>query len=250
MSTDEQRRLDAAFAAHKRDQARRALSMTMAERLDWLDDALDEFGELHGIAARPAPRAPNQAAAIARMSGRHHHSYADYLALEETANIKLEYHAGEIFARPGGTPRHAALTMNIGIALLGARERGGRVYSSDLRVRVLATGFAAHPDVTVIRGPMAPDPESRTTAVNPRVIVEVLDEATEEFDRMVKAEHYRQIPSLRACLLVSHRRPHIEAWQRRGDDEGWTMAEYGAGDSIELRAVGVTFTVDEVYRGC
>lgn len=160
--------------------------------------------------------------------------------------LELEYLAGDIFALATETTTHAALTMNIGLALLSNRERGGRVYSSDLRVRVMATGLVAHPDVTVIRGPIEPDPDSRTTAVNPRVIVEVLSDATEEFDRACKAEHYRQIPSLRACLLVSHRRPHIEVW-RRGSNDQWGLDEYGAGAAIELRTIGVTFIVDEIY---
>src|SRR5690606_25126084 len=94
--------IDAAFAAHKLEQARRALSMSMAERLAWLDDALDEFGELHGIALWAARKTPTEAAAVEVVPGRHRHRYPDYLALEESAAIKLEYLAGDIFARPGG----------------------------------------------------------------------------------------------------------------------------------------------------
>jgi Uma2 family endonuclease len=248
MTSADRNEIDAAFAAHKREQARRALSMSMAERLEWLDQALDEVGELHGIALWAARETQLEPAPIEAVPGRHRHRYADYLALDESANIGLEYLAGEILARPGGTPEHTALTMNIGLALMGLRERGGRVFSSDLRVRVMATGLAAHPDVTVIRGPIQPDPESRSTAVNPRVIVEVLSDATEGFDRTVKAEHYRRIPSLRACLLVSHRHPRIEVWRRGGARE-WSLAEYKAGDVVELRAIDVTFSVDEVYRG-
>jgi hypothetical protein len=45
---------DAAFAAHKREQARRALAMTPAERLSWLEDMLDELAQLRGLARRPA----------------------------------------------------------------------------------------------------------------------------------------------------------------------------------------------------
>ncbi len=51
---------DLAFSAHKREQTRRALSMTMSERLAWLERALDEMGAIHGIARR---------ARLARASG-------------------------------------------------------------------------------------------------------------------------------------------------------------------------------------
>lgn len=53
--TETKQQRDAAFAAHKREQARRALSMTMAERLAWLERALDEMRSLHGIARNAKP---------------------------------------------------------------------------------------------------------------------------------------------------------------------------------------------------
>jgi Uma2 family endonuclease len=80
----------------------------------------------------------------------HRYSYRDYLELEEASNVKHEYLEGEIYARAGGTPEHAALAASISSAL-HSQLRGGpcRVYSSDLRVRVLATGLATYPDVSV-----------------------------------------------------------------------------------------------------
>jgi hypothetical protein len=54
MNPDDREELDAAFAAHKRQQARRALLMTPAERLRWLDDALQELGALRGLARTAA----------------------------------------------------------------------------------------------------------------------------------------------------------------------------------------------------
>ena len=122
------------------------------------------------------------------------------------------------------------------------------MYSSDLRIRVMSTGLAAYPDVTIVCGPAQADPESRTTVINPMVIVEVLSDSTHDYDCGEKAEHYREIPSLQACVLVSHRRPHIDVWQR-GSDGGWSLAEYGPGDTIELAVIGMTLPVDRVYRG-
>ncbi|MFO7563424.1 MAG: Uma2 family endonuclease [Enhygromyxa sp.] len=181
-------------------------------------------------------------------ASRRRHSYAEYLELDETSNVKLEFFDGEIFAMAGGTHEHAELAMNVGIALAAARDLGCHLHSSDLRVRVLATGLAAYPDVTVVCGPKQTDPESRTTVVNPTVIVEVLSDGTQDYDRGEKLEHYRQIPSLQVCMLVSHRERHIEVWQR-GQDGEWSPTHYRANAMIELDAIGVSFAVDEVYRG-
>ncbi|PRP97371.1 hypothetical protein ENSA7_67210 [Enhygromyxa salina] len=181
-------------------------------------------------------------------SARRRYSYAAYLELDETSNVKLEYLNGEIFAMAGGTPEHAALAMNIGIALAAVRDHGCHICSSDLRIRVLATGLAAYPDVTIVCGPIEREPASQTTITNPTIIVEVLSDSTQDYDRGAKVEHYRQIPSLRAALLVSHDRASIEAW-RRGEDGSWSRSEHGRGAVLELPGIGVQLAVDEVYRG-
>lgn len=182
-------------------------------------------------------------------AARHRYSYADYLALEEDSNVKHEFFAGEIYAFAGGTPDHAALAMNLGAALLRAiGDRPCRVFSSDLRVRVLATGLATYPDVTVVCGPLERDPESGSTVVNPTLVAEVLSDGTEAYDRGGKLEHYKQIPSLREYLLVSHRHRQVELWRRRGSAL-WERTAADQGDRLQLESLGCEIAVDDVYRG-
>jgi Uma2 family endonuclease len=84
-------------------------------------------------------------ARIRRMSARRlHYSYAQYVALEEESSIRHEYLDGEIYAMAGGTPGHAGLAAAT-IALLGRQlQPGCRVYTSDLRVRISATGLTTY----------------------------------------------------------------------------------------------------------
>jgi Uma2 family endonuclease len=178
----------------------------------------------------------------------HHHSYRDYLTLEDDSDVRHEFLDGDIFAMAGGTPEHAQLAMSVG-AVLVQRLRGGpcRVMSSDLRVRVLATGLATYPDVTVACGEMERDPESRVTIVNPTVVVEVLSDATEDYDRGEKLEHYKRIASLREILFVSHREPLLTACSRQ--DGAWTTRDARAGESIRLESIACDISVDQVYDG-
>ena len=182
-------------------------------------------------------------------SQRHHrYTFADYLAYEEGANVKHEFLEGEIYAMAGGTPQHAALAA-AATTMIGAQLGEGpcRVFSSDLKIRVLETGLVSYPDVTVVCGPVEHDPESRLVVVNPTVIVEVLSDSTQEWDRGEKLDHYRRIPSLRECLLVSHRAPALELWRR--DPVGtWTRQEAGPGGALELQSIGASVRVDELYR--
>jgi len=166
--------------------------------------------------------------------------------LEESSSTKHEFLGGEIYAMAGGTPLHAALSMAAGAALqTQLAGTGCRAYSSDLRVRVAATGLATYPDVTVVCGTVEPDPEDRNAATNPKVVVEVLSDATEEYDRGEKLVHYKRIPSLDAVILVAQPTRRIEVWQREGGE--WIVAEGGPGATLALKTVPCTLSVDALY---
>ena len=178
----------------------------------------------------------------------HGYSYGQYLLLEETSNVRHEYFDGEIYAMAGGTPTHAALAAAV-TGSLHAQLRGGpcRVYSSDLRVRIRTTGLATYPDVTVVCGPIEPDPESRHTVTNPRLVVEVTSEGTETYDRTEKLEHYKNVESLAAIVLVSHSEIRLDLWLRGGDG-GWALSSFGPGEVLDLTSIGCRLEVDEIYR--
>lgn len=177
----------------------------------------------------------------------HRYRFADYLALEEASNTRHEFLRGEIYAMAGGTPEHSALAVALTVALAN-QLRGGpcRVFSSDLRVRVLATGLATYPDVTVVCGPLERDPESAATVANPHLVVEVLSDSTEAYDRGQKLEHYRRIPSLRSVVLISHRQAEMDVWERTSDGH-WHSHSFGPGQTAVLEAPPVRLSVDEIY---
>ena len=159
----------------------------------------------------------------------HDYTFADYLTLERDSEIKYEFDAGEILAMSGGTARHSALAMNVGYALRATRTHGCTVFQSDMRLRILATGRATYPDVSMVCGPIEYDTQdvAHTTITNPVLIVEVLSVTTEKGDRGNKWMHYQRIPSLREYVLVSQE-PRIEIF-RRTPSSAWEYLEVGEG---------------------
>jgi Uma2 family endonuclease len=147
----------------------------------------------------------------------------------------------------GGTPEHARVCANV-IAQLSVALGGRRysVFTTDLRIRVRATGLATYPDVSVIWGHLELDPDDpkRHTALNPRLLVEVLSPSTEDYDRGEKLEHDKQIASLEEVLLVNHSDRKIVVWRRTGPS--WTSTEHTDG-AIPL-AIGCELSVSTVYR--
>lgn len=161
-------------------------------------------------------------------------SFREYVERELTAEVKHEFLGGQVWAMAGGTLEHAQLAANmIGEfrARLGGRPR--KVFSADARIRVAATGLATYPDVVVICGAIERDPEDPNTATNPTVVVEILSDSTEAYDRGDKFAHYRQVPSLRAYVLVSQHEQRIEVF-RRNADESWTLEDARPGGEARI----------------
>lgn len=149
---------------------------------------------------------------------------------------------------PPARRKHAALAA--AALLLGDQLRSSRcrVYSSDLRVRVLATGLATYPDAAVICGEVQRDPASSTHVTNPSVVVEILSSSTEEYDRDEKREHYQQIESLKEYVLIAQDRRRIEVFARTPSGT-WDYSVYTSGDTTLLPSLGAAFAVDELYGG-
>lgn len=176
-------------------------------------------------------------------------TYEEYLAAERCSDVKHEYLRGEAYAMAGGTPTHAGLAMAVGVALSNALAgRPCRVYGSDLRVRIDATDLSTYPDITVICGRFESASIDPDAATNPMLIVEVLSDSTEAYDRGEKFAHYRRIPSLREYLLVSQREPRLESYARNAEGS-WVLAEAGSGQTLVLRSLdGVQLPADAIYR--
>lgn len=174
-------------------------------------------------------------------------SYADYLAAERTATSKHEYLRGEVWAMAGGSLEHArlaaAMIRELGNALA---SRPCRVFTSDARVRILATDRATYPDVSVVCGPIETAPDDPDALTNPVLLVEVLSETTETADRIEKFAHYRHIPSLREYVLVSQKARRVEVYRREGDV--WVLREASSGERFDLASVECTIALDAVYR--
>lgn len=175
-------------------------------------------------------------------------TFAEYVAQEQASDTKHELVNGEIFAMAGGTIEHGRLASRVTATLLAQlRGRPCEAFSSDVRVRVLATGLATYPDLSIVCGRLAHDPEDTNTIVNPIVLVEVLSDSTEAYDRGEKFAHYQRIPSLKEYVIVSQRGPRIEVFQRNEDGKSWTLYVAEASESVNLASIQCRIAVDEVY---
>lgn len=101
-----------------------------------------------------------------------------------------------------------------------------------MKVRVEASDLSTFPDVSVVCGDRLVSSIDANALVNPTVLVEVTSKSTEDYDRGDKLSHYKQIPSLKAVLFISHRTRSITLVERT--NTGWDEREFRAGEVVTL----------------
>ncbi len=172
-----------------------------------------------------------------------------YLEIERQAQYKSEYYQGQMFVMAGATEAHNLLVWNLsGELRQQLRKRPCKAYSSDMRVRVSATGLYTYPDVSAVCGEARFADDQRDTLLNPSLIAEVLSPSTEAYDRGRKFEHYRSIDSLAEYLLVSSDRIQVELFARQPDGHWLLRAASGPDAVIELRSVECRLALTDLYE--
>ena len=180
----------------------------------------------------------------------------EYLALEEKATAKHEYLDGVVYSwqgfvpesMAGGSRAHNRVVQNLVVALR-SRLRGQpcEVYATDVRLHVRQRQAYFYPDIAVTCSP-ADSPALAANATefsDPRVIVEVLSDSTEAFDRGEKFLAYRQITTLEECMLVSLRDRHVELFRQA---QSWA-GEILQAAPVRLASLGIALEPAEVFEG-
>ena len=176
-------------------------------------------------------------------------SIEDYLSLEESADEKHEYYRGEIFAMAGGTIAHNQIVSNmVSEVNFFLREKDCQVFPSDLKVHNEANSLFTYPDISIVCGELQKWQGRNDTITNPVVIIEVLSESTQLYDRGQKFKLYRSIPSLKEYLLISSIEYMVEQYTKQADDV-WSFRELtNPEDRMSIESIGFSFAIKELYR--
>jgi Uma2 family endonuclease len=172
-----------------------------------------------------------------------------YLEIERKAKFKSEYYRGEMFAMAGAREPHVLIAGNaFGELRQQLRRRQCKAYSSDMRVRVTPAGLYTYPDIVVVCGEPRFLDDTLDTLLNPTVIVEVLSESTEVYDRIGKFELYRSLDSLAEYLMISSLRVSADLYTRQPDGRWLLTPKTSLEDSLDLESVGCNLLLADLYE--
>lgn len=171
----------------------------------------------------------------------------EYLQIEETSTIKHEYIDGKIYAMAGATDAHVTIAGNIFALLLShLRGSGCRVYIADMKARIESKNRFYYPDVMVTCDER--DRETATYKRFPCLIVEVLSDSTEAFDRGDKFADYQSLESLQEYILINSKKARIECF-RRGENGLWILQFYDLDNPIfQFKSINFEENIENIYE--
>ena len=176
----------------------------------------------------------------------------EWIALEKSNDTRYEYHFGEVYAMAGGTYNHTQISDNAFYELEDNSRKKDlpcRTHSSDLKIEVTPKGRYVYPDTLVVCGEIEHSKKVKGAIRNPILVVEVVSESSEAYDRGAKFRYYRQLSSLREYLILEQAQPAATLYRRSAPSELFTRDEIVGMDSLlSLESVDLEVPLGRFYR--
>lgn len=172
------------------------------------------------------------------------YTQADYLAFEETADVRHELVDGVIYAMVGGSDDHNLIAFNLAMAFANHLPDSCQVFeqSMKLRIRSDVVNDFYYPDIMVS---CDETDRERLFRERPVIVGEVLSPSSEREDRREKFQTYKAIDSVREIVIILQDVPQIELYRR---DKAWQVEACYLNDDITFPSVGLTVPVRQLYR--
>ena len=172
----------------------------------------------------------------------------EYLEIERKSEVRSEYIAGRMYAMSGASRRHNLIAGNLhGEIREQLRGRDCEAYIADMRVKVTPAGMYTYPDIAAVCGDARFEDAHVDTLLNPTVIIEVLSESTEAYDRGEKFAQYRRVESLLEYVLVAQDRVRVEHYRREGSE--WILSEINEPmGTLHLASIDCHVGLEAIYE--
>jgi len=169
-----------------------------------------------------------------------------YLELEQESQIKHEYINGQVYAMAGSSKAHNTISLNLALRLReGLRDSPCQTFMADVKVSLANQNKFFYPDLVVTCDEN--DNQDSYIVQFPHVIIEILSQSTEAFDRGEKFQYYRTLSSLQEYILVNSQRYVVDCFRRR-DNNLWMLQSYEGLEAVaRIETLGIEVSLSDIY---
>jgi Uma2 family endonuclease len=177
------------------------------------------------------------------------YSSEEYLALEVQSEVRSEFRDGAIIPMAGGLPNHNRIVRNLCTLLtVSLRGKPYEVFVTDQRIWIPDWQIHTYPDLMIIEGELQFKEGRKDTVINPLLIVEVLSNSTQDYDRGDKFSAYRSIRGFQEYILIDQYCQHLEHYVKVSPKK-WDFQEYDESDlTIVLETIGLEVSIADLYE--
>jgi Uma2 family endonuclease len=176
-------------------------------------------------------------------------THDEYFDLLLKSDVKLEYHSGEVVAMAGAQPEHNIISANlIGEFVYCLKKKGCIVFTSDQLLKIEKCDRYTFPDLVILcaKPIYEKTPNGLNALENPEIIIEVLSDSTERYDRLEKFDCCKTISSFREYVLVSSKKKKVEVIVKKNEAE-WLSHTY-IDDKEGIMIGGCSILLEDIYR--
>ena len=174
----------------------------------------------------------------------------EYFQLEKESNERFEYFDGEVYSMAGVNQEHDQIESNVHVSIRQKlRGKQCRAFLANMRLKVPSLPPYRYSDGSALCGEAVFEKVGGVDVlVNPQLIIEVLSDSTEKFDRDQKFKHYKSIESFSEYLLISQENYFVVHYLKH-NEKFWMQTEYDRlEDVINLTTLDCDLTLAEIYE--
>lgn len=176
------------------------------------------------------------------------YSWETYQQLEESSQLRYEYHDGRIVAMAGANNAHNEIIGNCYVQLKSATGRKGcKTFMMEVRLFRHNRKEYFYPDV--MASCQSFDLHNKNGVRNPVLVIEVLSKGTREYDRGFKLREYLKLPSLQHYLMVEQTHCEVQHYRRRADNSWEVLFYEDIHQHIDLPELELQLVLSDIYEG-
>jgi Uma2 family endonuclease len=179
----------------------------------------------------------------------HRYSLEEFINLEIN-DTKYEFWDGELLPMSAASLDHNDIVFNINASFRkGLKNKGCRSFQENVFLKLKQFNKVFLPDVMVSCN-QDEFISKNNFLETPTILVEVLSDSTELYDRTKKWEIYRRIPSLRYYLLVSQHEYLIDMYHRANEQSLYYFQAFEGTESIiSFKDPEFEISLGDIYEG-
>ena len=180
------------------------------------------------------------------------YSIQEYLDLDSTSLNKYEYFNGNIYEIPGASGVHNLIATRFSTLLNVALDEKPTPYfvmNSDIKIFIPKHNAIVYPDAVVICETIEYFDNENYIITNPLLVVEVLSASTEGYDRGMKFDRYKTIPSFKEYVLVEQKYPYVESRYKIETNTWQETYIENLEENIYLKSIDIYLKLKDIYKG-